>query len=204
MPIRAIVSLWWSWKSTTDDPILWVILYTWRWNEKKKKFLYYCLVWWLFLFFSLSYVFHFMYLHSCFHFQIVHQDSDQWRTFSNRVVWCWKRGGVVLGEILLIIGVAEGWLVRWWCCKIMYLVKSRNDRMKEQPTIYNRSWRMVYSDGYGNTICLRWPGLLCMYHTPSYSSYSLPLTHSMEQHYLFSHVQQKHYLIILEISPTPI
>ena len=47
---------------------------------------------------------------------------------------------------------------------------------------------MVYLDGFGNTLCLRWPGLLCIYHTLSYSFYSLPLTHSTEQHYLFSHI----------------
>ena len=94
----------------------------------------------------------------------------------------------VLGEILLIIGVVEVWLVEWQCYEIMYLVKSRNDRMREQSTIYDRFWHMVYLDGFSNTLCLRWPGLLCMYCTPSYSSYLLSLTCSIEQHYLFSHV----------------
>ena len=37
-------------------------------------------------FFSLSYMFSFMYLHGCFYFWIVHQDSDQQRTFSNGVI----------------------------------------------------------------------------------------------------------------------
>ena len=37
---------------------------------------------------------------------------------------------IVPGEILSVIGVAEGWLVGWRCYKIMYLVKSRNSRMK--------------------------------------------------------------------------
>ena len=85
--------------------------------------------------------------------------------------------------------MVKGWLVGWWCYEIIYLVKSRNDRIKRQSTIYNGFWCMVYSDGFGNTLCLRWPGLLCMYCTPSYSSYSLPLTRSTEQHCLFSHVQ---------------
>ena len=173
MPTRAIVSLWWSWKSTTDDPILWVILYTWRWNEKK-NFLHCCLVWWLFLFFSLSYVFHFMYLHSCFHFQIVHQDSDQWRTFSNRVVWCWKGGGVVPGEILSVIGVAEGWLVGWRCYKIMYLVKSRNSRMKNNQLSTTDSGaqyiQMVLVTFY------TWDGLVCFV---CFVLPLIPLTHCL-------------------------
>ena len=39
--------------------------------------------------------------------------------------------GIVPGEILSVIGVVEGWLVGWQCYEIMYLVKSRNSRMKE-------------------------------------------------------------------------
>ena len=55
-------------------------------KKKKKKFsaLLFNLV--AFSFSSLSYIFYFIYLYSCFHFQIVHQDLDWQRTFSNRVV----------------------------------------------------------------------------------------------------------------------
>ena len=47
---------------------------------------------------------------------------------------------------------------------------------------------MVYSDGFGNTLCLKWSGLFCMYHTPSYSFYLLSLTYFTEQHDLFSYI----------------
>ena len=107
---------------------------------------------------------------------------------------------IVLGEFLLIIGVVEGWLVGWRCYEIMYLVKSRNDRMRGQSTIYYGFWRTVYSNGFGNTLCLRWPCLHCMYCTPSYSSYSLPLTCSTEQHYLFSHVHYDDLQLSIRVS----
>ena len=85
--------------------------------------------------------------------------------------------------------MAEGWLVGWWCYEKMYLVQSRSDRIKKNNQLSTTDSGTVYLNGFGNALCLRWPGLLCMYCTPSYSSYSLPLTRSTEQHYLFSHVQ---------------